>query len=255
MEDEEASAAAHEDAVAIADASSTEEFHANVIEYVGEENAANYESLNTIQFVTQGSGLGDLYKDWMLDESRKAGDATVFDSDSGSYAVMFVERSDNNYATVDMRHILFTAEADENGVYTEEALADAKARAEEIYAQWQTDPSEENFEALASANSQDPSSAAFGGLYQHVYHGAMVEEIDKFCFESGSKPGDTALVYGSDGSSYAGYHIVYYVGESDNFADYLADYEMRADDYEAYVTDLSSGYEGVRGFGAKFVNK
>lgn len=79
---------------------------------------------------------------------------------------------------------------------------------------------EDSFAELAKDYSEDTGSAENGGLYDTVYKGATVEEFDKFCFE-GHKKGDTAIVYG-ESSSYAGYHVMYYVGEGDLYSNLLA---------------------------------
>ena len=84
-----------------------------------------------------GSSLGADYKEWMLEEGREEGDVFVADTSTGSVVVVFLSRSDNHYATVNVRHILVMAEADEEGNYSEEALAAARERAEEILAEWE----------------------------------------------------------------------------------------------------------------------
>jgi len=245
LEDDAKVTAAHDAAAEIAKATTADEFGAAVIAYAGEDHVA---SVST----TQGLSLSTLFSEWLCDDARKAGDSTVVDTDTGSYALLFLSRDNNEYALVDMRHILISAEADEEGTYTDEALAAAKATAEDVYAQWQTDPTEDNFIALAAQYSQDQGSAAYGGLYENVYRNAMVSEIDEFLFDSGSQPGDTALVYGNNGS-YAGYHIVYYVGEGELYCDALADAGMRSEEYAAYFESASAGYDVTEGAGMKFV--
>ena len=166
---------------------------------------------------------------------------------------MFVSRNDNHYNLVDVRHILISAEADENGEFTEEALAEAKAEAERIYAEWQEDPTEENFAALAMEYSMDESSAANGGLYEEVYMDYMVEEFNDFLFNEGNKPGDHGIVYGTNGS-YAGYHIMYFSGVGEMFSDAMADALLRADEYNEIVSAKAENYEIKIGSGMKYVD-
>lgn len=169
-----------------------------------------------------GGNLGD-YKEWLMESGRKAGDATVVDKadGSGSYVVVFLDRSDNHYPVAQVRHILIKAVADSDGSYTDKAKEIAKNRAEEILAEFNAgDKTEDSFAELAKDYSEDTGSAENGGLYDTVYKGATVEEFDKFCFE-GHKKGDTAIVYG-ESSSYAGYHVMYYVGEGDLYSNLLA---------------------------------
>lgn len=119
------------------------------------------------------------------------------------------------YPTVAVRHILVKAVAEEDGTYTDESKEAAKAKAEEILEQWQSgDATEDSFAALAEEFSEDEGSNTNGGLYNSVMEGQMVEEFDAFCFDESRQPGDTGIVYG-ESASYAGYHVMYFVGEGD----------------------------------------
>lgn len=190
--------------------------------------------------------------DWMLDESRKAGDVTVYPDASGCYVVVFLSRDDNHYNTVNVRHILVMAEADEEGNYTDEAKEAAKARAEEILAEYESgDKTEESFAALANAYSEDTGSNTNGGLYENVAKGQMVQEFNDFCFAE-HKPGDTGIVYG-ESTSYAGYHVMYYVGEGDLYSSVMADSDLRNADAEAWVEAAEEANPTKEGFGMKFV--
>lgn len=161
----------------------------------------------------QASAMNAIYRDWMVDEVRRPGDFEVFPDVDGSWtAVLFQERSDNSETVAQVRHILVQAEADEDGSYSDEAKAAAKARAEEILADWEAgDKSELSFASLAYLLSEDSGSRGNGGLYSAVRQGQMVEEFDRFCFEDHAY-GDTAIVYGEAEGSYAGYHVMFYVG-------------------------------------------
>ena len=208
----------------------------------------------TVRTNATGSSLAEPYKEWMLDASRKAGDLIVTDdgNNTGSYVVLFLSRSDNHYPMAQVRHILIKAEASEDGSYSDEAKAAAKARAEEILAQWQAgDKTEESFAALAEEFSEDTGSNTNGGLYDSVAMGQMVPEFDAFCF-GGHKSGDTAIVYGESGS-YAGYHVMYYVGEGDLYSNYIARSVLLNDDLSAWLDELLAGYEAVPGFGYRMV--
>lgn len=253
MSDEEKAAAAHEAAVQIADAASGAQFAKNVYNFVSDDAKASYESETATMGISQGGNLGSIYAEWLLSAERKTGDTTVIDSDGGSYALMFLGRNDNHYNLVDARHILIKAEADENGSYTEEALAAAKAEAERIHALWQENPTEDNFAELAKEYSGDAGSAANGGLYQDIYQDSMVEEFNSFLFHEGKQPGDTGIVYGTNGQ-YAGYHIVYFSAIGDVFSDELADYSKRAEDYNAVVSEMAENYELIIGKGMKHVD-
>ena len=203
---------------------------------------------------TVGSGLVAA-SDWMLDASRKAGDITVEADADGDhvYVVLFISRNDNHYYRPSVRHILIKAEADENGAYTDEAKAAAKARAEEILAEFNAgDKSEDSFAALAEKYSEDTGSNTNGGLYEDIVKGTMVEEFDAFCF-AGHKSGDTGIVYG-ESPTYAGYHVMYYVGEGDTlYSNTMAENELRSAAVAEKLEELTAAYAVSEGFGMKFV--
>lgn len=200
-----------------------------------------------------GASLGT-YKEWMMDASRKLGDAAVCENSSadGYYVVAFISRNDNNYKLAQVRHILVKAEADENGEYTDEAKAAAKARAEELLAEWKAgEATEESFAVMADANSEDTGSNTNGGLYDSVQKNQMVEEFDEFCF-AGHKHGDTAVVYG-ESSSYAGYHVMYYVGEGQLCSNAIAEEDLKTAALQTWLEELIAPYEAERGFWLKLV--
>lgn len=118
---------------------------------------------------------------------------------------------------VDVRHILLmpddeNATTDEIGypVYSDEAWKTCEAEAQQIYNQWLAgDRSEESFSQYAMEHSED-GNASTGGLYENVYLGQMVENFENWCFDEARQPGDHGLV-----KTPFGYHIMYYVGDSD----------------------------------------
>lgn len=205
------------------------------------------------QTMVSGSSLGD-YSEWMLDAGRKEGDVTAVAAASGNgyYVVAFISRDNNDYNLANVRHILIKAVADETGAYTEEAKAAALTQAQSVLDEFNAgDKAEESFAALAEQYSEDDGSNANGGLYENIARGQMVPEFDAFCFE-GHKPGDTAIVYGDNGS-YAGYHVMYYVGEGQNYRDYIAESELRDADLDAWLEAATAALPIVEGFGMRLV--
>ena len=213
--------------------------------------AAEANGLTAEEQTLSGSGL-NFAKEWLMDVTRKAGDITVEESGDHVYVVVFLSRDDNHYKTASVRHILVKAEAGEDGTFSDEAKAKAKARAEEILAEYQAgDKTEESFAALAEQYSEDTGSNTNGGLYENIYKGQMVAEFNDFCFAPHSK-GDTAIVYGESGS-YAGYHVIYYVGEGALYSNTIAEQNLRSADTESWLKELTGSYTTGEGFGMKFV--
>ena len=204
-----------------------------------------------------GSALSSEYAEWMKADRQK-GDVEIFadaESDPTGYTVvMFVSRDDNHYNTASVRHILIKAEASEDGSYTDEAKEAAKAKAEEILAEFNSgEKTEERFAELANEYSEDEGSNTNGGLYENIAHGQMVQEFNDFCFAD-HKPGDTGIVYGESGS-YAGYHVMYYIGEGGLYSSYVAKNELQSKAVDEWMTELNNACEVKEGFGFRFVGK
>ena len=198
-----------------------------------------------------GSDLEEGLRDWLVDESREAGDITAIESDNGWTVVLFQERSDNSQETAAVRHILIMAEADEDGNYTDEAKAAAKAKAEQILADFQAgEQTEAAFALLAGLYSDDSGSSGAGGLYTGIEPGQMVPEFDEFCFAD-HEYGDTGIVYGDNGG-YAGYHIMYYVGKMAG-RDANALDKLRGDALNEWLTELTQGVESTTRWAYKLV--
>lgn len=245
---EDAMAAAKAKAEDILDgANSVEAFEANV--------EASGEDVSATTTKTVGASLNTHFSEWLLDDARTAGDTTAIEAaNSGYYVVYFSGRNDNHYPTVDVRHILINAEASEDGTYSDEAKAEAKAKAEELLAEWKSgDATEESFAALANEHSGDGGSNTNGGLYEDVYEGQMVEEFNDFCFAEGRAAGDTGIVYGTNGY-YAGYHIIFFVGESDTlYSTLLAEKELRNEDLNTWNAEQMEQYTYTAKMADKYV--
>ncbi|PKM72712.1 MAG: hypothetical protein CVU91_06700 [Firmicutes bacterium HGW-Firmicutes-16] len=210
---------------------------------------------------TQGSSLNDKYADWLKDASRKAGDTTVVETDSGYYAVYFISRERADYKTANVRHILIKTVAGEDGTYTDEAKATAKQKAEDLLTSWKAgDATEDSFAELATASTEDSGSQATGGLYENIAKGQMVAEFNDWCFAEDRKIGDTGIVYGERAASsaessdgYSGYHIIYYSGTGITNSDTLSEDELRTKDFTAWKDALLANYEIKTGLTAALV--
>ena len=200
-----------------------------------------------------GGSLGDL-SDWLRDGAREAGDVSVIENSDGTgyTVVLFLAREDNHYPTVSVRHILIKAEADADGNYSDEAKQAALERINEIRAEYESgDKTEESFAALANRYSEDTGSNANGGLYENVYRGQMVQEFNDFCF-AGHNSGDIGVVYGESGS-YAGYHLIYFVGEGELYSNVIAQSELKETALNDFLAEQTEGREPQLRFWSKLV--
>lgn len=201
---------------------------------------------------TQGKQLNADFASWLKDASRKPGDTTVIKNDTGYYALYYVSRDTADYYTQNVRHILFKAEADSSGNYTDAAKAAAKEKADAELAKWQAgEKTEESFAALAKADSEDTGSKTDGGLYKNIYKGQMVSTFEDWCFDPSRKSGDTGVIYGEASGSYAGYHVMYYVGQGELYRYKLAEDAKRTADYSAWHDALLKSYTLEDGMTAK----
>jgi hypothetical protein len=220
------------------------------------ENATSFACDNYLY-----SSLLSVAQEWISDASRQEGDKNYFaytshthaegethaeDEDTsaydvvkGYYAVFFTSSTDNTTQLVNVRHVLITEGGTYNsstGSYTyTDDMAAAKAKAEELLAQWQAgEATEETFIELAKQNSSD-GNAQDGGLYEKVYPGQMVPTYNDWCFDASRKAGDTGIV-----KTDFGYHIMYFVGQADiNYRDYMITNELTSTDLETWYADIT----------------
>lgn len=226
-------AAAKEKADAIAAATSEEEFRALVTEKCEAEASENRYS----SYSSASAG----YADWLFDGGRAAGDTYVADGDGGYYVLYFKELVTPKYNMVDVRQILLQpTETAEDGSYTEAGWNEAKANAAQYLADFNSNPSEETFKALAAMHNEDPGSKESEGLYENVYRGQMVETFDEWCFDAARLPGDVGVL-----KTDYGYHLIYFVGEGDDYYAKAIGDKIRGEAYASWIEGLTSPYEAV----------
>ena len=202
---------------------------------------------------TSDSGIysGGVTMDWLFDLARQPGDLAVLEDTSSSYyyVVQFNERFRHEYNTVNVRHILLTGGTgsltSEDAAYSQqqELLKDmALGEAEMVLMEWANgEATEESFAELATKYTEDTGSMSTGGLYEQVYIGQMVTEFSEWCFDETRQPGDTGIVYSED----TGAHVMYFVGEDRPYWEVMVKEELMTEDYNAWYTERTTGYEVV----------
>lgn len=222
--------------------------------YAPEDSKESYEDEDyTLRSNYTYSNLSTDYADWLFSEERVAGESQVFPTTSGYSVIMFVSLEDNQYNTVNVRHILVqVASSGEAGESTDADWEACKEKMDEIQAQWEeTDMTEDAFAELAKEKSEDTGSASNGGLYEDVYKGQMVTEFNDWCFDASRQVGDWDVVK----TSY-GYHLMYFSGTGDEYWKSLADVSKRNADYDAWYEEYSASYEAKSSaFGMLFTYK
>lgn len=200
---------------------------------------------------------------WLFDDSRKAGDRALLEDEATStyYVVEFSNRHREDYNTVDVRHILVTVnEADldaESETYEADLQSrkdEAKAKAEELLAQWQSgEATEDSFAALANESSEDGGSNTNGGLYSGFPQGQMVPEFNDWSFDTARKVGDTGIVYG-ESANYKGYHVMFFSGSGLPYWQVQVSDTLKNEDLTTWHAEKIEGYTAEpHSFGLKFV--
>ena len=209
----------------------------------------------TVNEGMQGSSITSYampFADWLMDAARVSGDMTVSEQEgTGYYVVLFQSRDENTYNTVNVRHILIQAEAEEDGTYTDEALAAAKTKIEEIKAEYdESAQTETAFGMLATQYSSDTGSTANGGLYENVPKGQMVEEFDSWIYDPARQPGDVDII---EDSTYHGYHLMYFVGQGDPYQKVLARNSLVSEAMTAFNESLTADMTSETLFAMRYV--
>ena len=182
--------------------------------YVPQEE---WEEYDTNPYYSEGMGLDLLgssayVASWLMDGERQEGDVTAIGVPNGCYVVLFLNRYRDETPTVNIRHILFRAEGDDEGNLDQQAMAEAKAKAQAVLKEWKAgEQTVQSFAALARQYSDDAGSNTNGGQYTYVYQGQMVPGFDDWCFDPARKPGDVGLVEAGT-AWYRGWHIIYFEG-------------------------------------------
>ena len=198
---------------------------------------------------------GDVVTEWLFDDARTAGDASVLESGTAVYVAVFHDRFRNQEPTIDVRHILIqpaagTLTAEDEGYEDEQAQlkADALATAEDLLAQWKAgEATEDSFAQLAMEHSADGSKYD-GGLYTAVRPGDMVTEFNDWCFAANRKTGDSGVVETTYGA-----HVMYFSGDNLPYWQTLVVSDLQNADYSEWVSAFSANSTITEGFGMKFV--
>ena len=249
---EEANAAAHEQAKADAEAALARMQAGEKLEDIAKEYATG-----TYSSTESATNTGDTVTTWVFDESRKAGDSAVLEADVNYYLVVFRGAGRQEYATKDVRHILFMVNTSdlnsESETYESDlqaAMDAAKAKADDALAQWKSgDATEDSFAALANELSEDGGSNTNGGLYTKIFKGQMVNEFNDWCFDESRQPGDTGIVFNEN----TGYHVMYFVGDDVPYWQVQVENALRSSDTEAWSNALVEAVTATQEAGMKYV--
>ncbi len=191
-----------------------------------EEATKTYESNVVATISGSDAPFDDEMNDWLFSDDTKVGSKKYYiDADNGYiYVVLKTENASlQDDETYTVRHILISPESDDDSSssssteqkYTDAQWKAAKKKADKVLAEFnKTDKSEYSFAKLAEKYSTDTaslssgSSDAFGGLYESVVLGQMVDEFETWSTDKARKYGDIDIV-----KSDYGYHIMFFIND------------------------------------------
>ena len=158
---------------------------------------------------------------------------------------------------VNVRHILFLADASTLDKESETYEADlaalketAHANAEKALKEWQDGgATAELFAQMASEQSADGGSSDNGGLYEGISKStSFVQEFLDWCFADGRKVGDAGVIDSSYGS-----HVMYLDSFGAPYWQVLAENQLKNDDYSAWLTEQTAAETVTEGSGMQYV--
>ncbi|MGM9521858.1 MAG: SurA N-terminal domain-containing protein [Oscillospiraceae bacterium] len=218
-------------------------------------------------YTTMGQNFSEsaVYREWLLDSSRKAGDTVCISTGSeegttnGYYVLYFIDRDKNDYRSVNGYYAYITPEAVSESDYStteayEEAVQTAKDSAETImnlvsgtYAS-----SERTYDAFVETCNAYASNFTGSSEFSQVGKNDIIGVLSDWLFDSSRKEGDVELLYDETN----GYFLVYYNGQQETTHDLeLADKTMRNDDYTAWEEERLADYSYDTAWTMRFTKK
>lgn len=222
-----------------------------------EDIAASYEDIAKYTHQDNGTYADTDLVNWAFDADRTEGDTTTIQTDSNVYFALFHSRSRQDYKLVNVRHILFLADASSLDKESETYEADvaaleetAHANAEKALKEWQDGgATAELFAQMATEQSEDTGSASNGGLYEGITKSTnFVQPFLDWCFADGRQVGDAGVVDSSYGS-----HVMYLDSFGEPYWKTLAENQLKNDAYDTWLAEQTAAETVTEGSGMKYV--
>ena len=195
-----------------------------------------------------GNILGSVYGVWLREADRQQGDVYVAELENkGYYVVYYINRERNDYPTVNFHMITLNAETVSEDDYEDdydayeaaqlEALEAVKNEANDLLKAWNddSDHSVDNFVTYFTENSDDTSTE--DGYMENMYKYQYTDEMDAWLFSSERKEGDVALFANEEEDTY---YLIYFDSTDMNYCDYLADTDLREEDYNEWLESVTA---------------
>ena len=177
------------------------------------------------------------WRSWLTDPARQAGDTTTVEFSTGYHVLLFLERSDNAYELVNFRGITINVGTDEEtGEITDETRAAAQELVDTILEEYENDPTEEKFAALADEYDNSGENLS-GGLHENVILGTLADpEVEAYLFGD-TEVGSVQTLY-SDGKFY----ITYPLEKGERYDRFIAKNLKQSEQYTEMMESAAADY-------------
>lgn len=174
------------------------------------------------------TSLASVTREWLFDESRKAGDTTVIEDETNNryYVLAFEKRYLDETPTVDVRAVILSNDGD--------------VSADSVLEEWKSGAAtEDSFAELADKYNTASTTTSEGGLFEALSVSNVSDELKDWMTDSSRAQGDTAVI-APEGESYT--YVVYFIGT--NEAEWMKSIKntLLTDIMADYLEEITANY-------------
>lgn len=174
------------------------------------------------------TSLASVTREWLFDESRKAGDTTVIEDENNNryYVLAFEKRYLDETPTVDVRAVILSNDGD--------------VSADSVLEEWKSGAAtEDSFAELADKYNTASTTTSEGGLFEALSVSNVSDELKDWMTDSSRVQGDTAVI-APEGESYT--YVVYFIGT--NEAEWMKSIKntLLTDIMADYLEEITANY-------------
>ena len=174
------------------------------------------------------TSLSSVTREWLFDESRKAGDTTIIEDENNNryYVLAFEKRYLDETPTVDVRAIILSNDGD--------------VSADSVLEEWQNGAAtEDSFAELADKYNTASTTTSEGGLFEALSVSSLSDELKDWMADSSRAQGDTAVI-APEGESYS--YVLYFIGT--NEAEWMNSIKntLLTDIMSDYLEEITANY-------------
>ena len=220
----------------IASARDQDSFADVVYLFAPEEDKSQYEDPNAcLHRLTRPDYIsGSEARSWLTDQARTPGDTKVLDNGTSYTVLLYLDRNGNEYRLANFRCIIVPVEKDEDSdQVTDITRYEARQKVDMIMAEYNTDPTEDKFAALA-----DQSDTTGQTLFENAPMGSLsVPEVEEFLYNENTQVGDVETFYANEK-----YYIVYPLEPGDQYNLSIAEGLMVTEKYNSTIEEARDRY-------------